>query len=116
MPQWKKPIDNRDIDIRFLLANERTLLAWIRTALTLIAAGVAVAFISTESRYGTIAGMGAVGFGGILALIGYVRYRAADAAIRIGKLPAIGISGLFVAIGVVIFAAVLIITKELKIL
>ena len=31
-----------DIDVRFLLANERTLLAWIRTAVTLQAGGLAV--------------------------------------------------------------------------
>ena len=66
MFKWKKPKHDLDIDIRFLLANERTLLAWIRTALTLIAGGVAVAFISTDSKYGTIAGMGAVAFGGLL--------------------------------------------------
>ena len=29
-----------DVDARFLLANERTLLAWVRTSLTLLAAGV----------------------------------------------------------------------------
>ena len=31
-----------DPDYRFTLANERTLLAWLRTSLALIAAGVAV--------------------------------------------------------------------------
>ena len=29
-----------DVDARFLLADERTLLAWVRTSLTLLAAGV----------------------------------------------------------------------------
>lgn len=116
MLKWKKPKHNLDIDIRFLLANERTLLAWIRTALTLIAGGVAVAFISTDSRYGTVAGMGAVAFGGLLALIGYIRYQVADTAIRAGKLPATGISGILVVLGVVIFAATLIIARELKVL
>lgn len=116
MFKWKAPKNNLDVDIRFLLANERTLLAWIRTALTLIAGGVAVAFISTDSRYGTIAGMGAVAFGGLMALIGYVRYHMADAAIRAGTLPASGMSGLIVVAGVVIFAAVLIMAREMNIL
>ncbi len=105
-----------DIDIRFLLANERTLLAWIRTGLTLIAAGVAVAFISTDSKYGTLAGMGAVCFGGIMSFIGYVRYKAADAAIRAGKLPATGVSALFVVIGVIVFAVALLVARELQLL
>ncbi|RDI53415.1 YidH family protein [Nocardia mexicana] len=34
--------ENTDIDYRFTLANERTFLAWIRTALGLLAGGVAV--------------------------------------------------------------------------
>lgn len=75
-----------------------------------------MAFISTDSRYGTIAGMGAVAFGGLLALIGYIRYQVADAAIRAGKLPATGIGGILVVSGVVVFAAVLIIARELKVL
>jgi hypothetical protein len=35
--------DEQEPDYRFTLANERTFLAWIRTALALIAGGVAVA-------------------------------------------------------------------------
>jgi putative membrane protein len=116
MLKWKKPRNELDIDIRFLLANERTLLAWVRTALTLIAGGVAVAFIATDSRYGTVAGMGAVMFGGALAVIGYIRYQIADAAIRAGKLPATGLSGLFVVVGVVLFSATLVLLRELRIL
>ncbi|WP_280362310.1 YidH family protein [Nocardia wallacei] len=34
--------DDEDLDYRFTLANERTFLAWIRTALGLLAGGVAV--------------------------------------------------------------------------
>jgi len=100
--------------VRFLLANERTLLAWVRTGLTLIAGGVAVAFIATDSKYGTVAGLGAIAFGGLLALIGYIRYHMADAAIRAGKLPPTGIGGLLVVIGVVVFAVLLILARELQ--
>jgi uncharacterized membrane protein YidH (DUF202 family) len=35
--------DEQEPDYRFTLANERTFLAWIRTALALIAGGIAVA-------------------------------------------------------------------------
>lgn len=113
MLKWKKPKNDLDVDIRFLLANERTLLAWVRTGLTLIAGGVGVAFLS-NSKYGAIAGLGAIGFGGLLALIGYVRYQVADAAIRAGKLPATGFSGMLVVAGVILFAIFLIIAKESK--
>lgn len=112
MFKWKKPANELDVDVRFLLANERTLLAWVRTGLTLIAGGVAVAFISTDSDYGTIAGIGAIGFGGLLALIGYIRYQVADAAIRAGKLPPQGVSGILVVAGVVIFAIFLVVARE----
>ena len=36
-------------DIRFLLANERTFLAWVRTAIGLVAAGVAVFHLFDDS-------------------------------------------------------------------
>lgn len=109
-----KPKNQLDVDIRFMLANERTLLAWVRTGLTLIAGGVAVAFISSDSKYGTIAGLGAIGFGGVLAVIGYIRYRMADAAIRAGLLPATGFGGLLVVIGVMVFAVLLLLARELR--
>lgn len=114
MFKWKKPANELDIDVRFLLANERTLLAWVRTGLTLIAGGVAVAFISTDSGYGTLAGIGAIGFGGLLALIGYIRYQLTDAAIRAGKLPARGVGSIFVVAGVVVFALSLLIMRNLQ--
>lgn len=114
MFRWKKPANELDVDVRFLLANERTLLAWVRTGLTLIAGGVAVAFISTDSGYGAIAGVGAIGFGGLLALIGYIRYNVADAAIRSGKLPPQGVGSIIVVAGVVIFAIFLVIAREMR--
>lgn len=114
MFKWKKPKNDLDIDVRFLLANERTLLAWVRTGLTLIAGGVAVAFISTDSSLGTIAGMGAICCGGAVAIIGYIRYQVADAAIRAGKLPASGIGSLVVVLAVAIFAATLLLVSRLR--
>ena len=112
MYRWKKPKNDLDIDIRFLLANERTLLAWVRTGLTLIAGGVAVAFVATDSSYGAVAGIGAIAFGGALSLIGYIRYQVADAAIRSGKLPPTGIGGILVVAGVVAFSVFLVLAKE----
>jgi hypothetical protein len=42
--------DEQEPDYRFTLANERTFLAWIRTALALIAGGVAVAQLVRRSE------------------------------------------------------------------
>ena len=110
MFKWKRPKnpDNLDVDVRFLLANERTLLAWIRTGLTLIAGGVAVAFVAIHEPSGKLAGLTAILAGGALSLIGYVRYQVADAAIRAGKLPSQGISGMIVVLGVTVFAVFLV--------
>ncbi|MFE3223798.1 YidH family protein [Nocardia sp. NPDC059228] len=41
-PQDSGDTEHPELDYRFTLANERTFLAWIRTALGLLAAGVAV--------------------------------------------------------------------------
>jgi putative membrane protein len=81
--------DRLDPDVRFLLANERTLLAWVRTGLTLQAGGFALTHIS-DSTASKVAGILALLFGGLLAVIGYSRFRAADRAIRTGTLPKTG--------------------------
>jgi putative membrane protein len=82
-----KTNEKLDVDIRFLLANERTLLAWIRTALTMQAGGVALAHFLRDSPLGFATGVSAVVLGAVLAVIGYRRFRAADTAIRAGRLP-----------------------------
>ena len=78
--------DRLDVDVRFLLANERTLLAWVRTALTLLAAGFAVQQLAGSTGLA----VGLLVAGGASVVVGGVRYRAAEAAIRAGRLPAQG--------------------------
>ena len=75
-------------DYRFTLANERTFLAWLRTSLSLLAAGIAVvqlvpAFSIPGARPVT---------GGLLAALsvlaagaGVLRWRSVDRAIREGR-------------------------------
>lgn len=67
--------DRLDVDARFLLADERTLLAWVRAALTLLAAGFAVQELAS-SRGSTAPAGGApyarvvvVSLLGVLALV-----------------------------------------------
>ena len=45
-PSAQRKLDATEVDYRYILANERTFLAWIRTALALLAAGVAVRQLS----------------------------------------------------------------------
>lgn len=73
-----------DVDIRFLLSNERTLLAWIRTGLTIQAGGIA---LSAFNRHAPFIGVVILFLGMLVALIGYRRYQVAEKSIRAGKLP-----------------------------
>jgi putative membrane protein len=79
--------DRREPDYRFSLANERTLLAWVRTALALDAAGLGVIrFAPPLGGPGGREAVGAIliGLGAITAWSGYRRFLSADQAIRAG--------------------------------
>ncbi len=90
MPPPVDPVDHPDY--RFTLANERTLLAWLRTGLAVVAGGVAVATYAPDlgARWasGAVA-LGLVASGLGVAVAGYRRWRANEQAIRAGRpLPA----------------------------
>jgi putative membrane protein len=75
------------VDYRFLLANERTFLAWMRTALGLIAGGVALdQFVRLENGEGLVVAVAIaiVAAGAVVAIIGTVRWSRTDAAMRAG--------------------------------
>ncbi len=96
-----------DPDVRFLLANERTLLAWVRTGLTLQAGGFALAHFASNTTSGKITGIIAIVSGGLIAIVGYNRFKAADTAIRNHKLPANGKGPALEVIIVVVIAILL---------
>lgn len=63
--------------VRDHLANERTLLAWVRTALTIIGLGFLIDRLSVGSSVSPLAayaGIGLVLFGGVVALAGAYSY------------------------------------------
>ncbi len=99
--------DMLDPDVRFLLANERTMLSWVRTALTVMAGGVALTQLGEPNSTRIIFGVAAVLFGALMALIGYVRFLSTDKAIRAHQLPSVGSSMMLIVVGVLGFAVVI---------
>lgn len=74
-----------DPDYRFTLANERTFLAWFRTALALIAGGVAVVQLVPEFAFPGarhILGILLTVSGGAVALLAVRRWRRVQTAMR----------------------------------
>lgn len=98
-----------DVDARFLLANDRTLLAWIRTSLAVLAGGLILLQVHQGHQ---LIGLAVMVAGTAVTLIGYSRYRAADRAIRAGKLPHTG-KGPAIEVGMVVFLAVVLGAAEL---
>jgi putative membrane protein len=73
-------------DYRFLLANERTFLAYVRTALSLQVAGLAVLQFFTGGHAAVRIGLGIalVAAGSFAGVAGWLRFRHNDRRIRAG--------------------------------
>ena len=79
------PPEAQEPDYRFTLANERTFLAWIRTALALIAGGVALvqlvpSFGVTDAR--EVLSLFLVACGGLLAALSVRHWQRVQDAMR----------------------------------
>jgi putative membrane protein len=104
-----------DPDYRFSLANERTFLAWIRTALGLLAGGVAVvAVLDDVGHPGVRAATGIVllALAVLLPPLAYRRWAHTERALRTGEsLPEPGllrlVSGGLVLVAVLVAVLVL---------
>lgn len=119
-PLSPEPVDDRrrprrvysvgaEPDPRFTLANERTLLAWLRTALAFVVTGVAaVALEPVVSRPAlvVIVAAAACGVGSIVAGAAYFRWQRVELALRQGRpLPAPRLAALLVVALVVLAVA-----------
>lgn len=89
-------------DIRFTLANERTFLAWLRTAIGLVAAGVAVFHLLAETPSTTILALVLLASGGLAGVAGFLHFQKADHAIRSGDPMPTNTSVITVMTGVVL--------------
>ena len=107
--------ERRGPEAQFQLANERTYLAWLRTALALVASGVAAARLlagqSLHWAWETV-GVLLILAGVVTAALARRRWRAMDAAIREGNpLPSPGIAvviaGVIVICGLITTALLL---------
>lgn len=74
-------------DARFTFANERTLLAWNRTALALIAGGLAVAqFLELDARgLQLVVALPLIGFGSYMSWSSYREWQRNQRALREGE-------------------------------
>ena len=85
-------LPHREPDARFLLANERTLLAWLRTGLALQGGGIIIFQLADRLGARELVGLLLIVTGAACHVVGWQRYRAADTAIRADRLPTRGLA------------------------
>jgi putative membrane protein len=71
-----------DPDYRFTLANERTFLAWVRTALALVAGGLAAIHLIPDALGSEVLGLLLLGLAFLTAVSSYVRWSRIENALR----------------------------------
>ena len=82
-PAWR--LSGREPDYRFSLANERTFLAWIRTALSMLAGGVLLEQFATrlEPRFVVVGlSLALAVLSSVLSAVAYLRWKANEIAMR----------------------------------
>ncbi len=103
-----RPEEPTEVDARFLLAGERTLLAWLRTAMTFVALGVALVTLrhfGSGDVWPMVAAAASCVLGIVTAGWSYWHWRRIDEAIRSrASLPRTGLVAAGVVGGVVVIA------------
>lgn len=83
------PQDPRDVgdepDYRFTLANERTFLAWIRTALALAAGGLGAIALLPDFYGAEVLGIALLALSVVTAASAYRRWVQAETSMRLGE-------------------------------
>jgi putative membrane protein len=87
-----EPDDGSEPDARFTFANERTFLAWNRTALALLVAGLAIAQPQPPFpgvRFGRhLLAVPLICLGAVVSVAGYLKWRRDQRALRLGRAAA----------------------------
>ncbi|WP_234974307.1 YidH family protein [Williamsia sterculiae] len=102
------------VDARFTLAAERTVLAWIRTALGLVAAGVAVLHVVDafpESGPREAVGIVLIATGALAAVLGAWRWHRTDVALRRGDSMPGGGAVWFLVVVIVVLSIVFVVAS-----
>ena len=84
----ESPAEDREPDVRFTYANERTFLAWNRTALALIATGVAATQLLPEFHVTggrRILGLPMIALGALVAVTSFRHWKANQRAMEQGR-------------------------------
>jgi putative membrane protein len=112
-PRWVYDA-GQEPDPRFTLANERTFLAWVRTALAMFAGGVALHALDVPSTgwLRTLLVVVLIGIGAVVCLFALVRWARVERAMRLREpLPSFGLgilmTGALVLVGVLLTAVLL---------
>src|SRR6202042_788414 len=95
--------DDHEPDVRFTYANERTFLAWNRTALALIATGVAATQLLPKLQVAwgrRLLGLPLIALGALVAAESFRHWRANDRAMRRGEPLPRSPMPLIVAVGI----------------
>jgi putative membrane protein len=96
-------------DPRWSLANERTLLAYSRTALGLLLGGLAVAGSHTAANlpvWVAVLGLPLVALGGAVSIAGRRRFSEAERAMKLGEPMRAPTAATLLALGIFVIAAV----------
>lgn len=95
-----------DPDYRFTLANERTFLAWVRTALALAAGGLGAASLLDDFGGGEVLGVGLLVLSFVTAALSYRRWALTETAMRLGRTLPPSRLPLALAVGVALIVVV----------
>ncbi len=112
-------IEEIEPDVRFTYANERTFLAWNRTALALIATGVAATQLLPEFHIPggrQILGVPLIALGAVVALTSFRQWKANERAMRHSRpLPSSPMTVvLSIGIGIIAVIAVVLVIRGSK--
>ncbi|QCB49436.1 DUF202 domain-containing protein [Rhodococcus sp. PAMC28707] len=112
MGRWKPFVSGKDPDPRFTLANERTYLAWIRTATAFVASGVGLeafgADILPSTTRSALAALLLIG-GALITVTSFFHWISSERALRAERTLPIPLMAPAVGVILVICATVLVI-------